>query len=248
MRIIARLDIKQNTLIKSVLYDGVRKLGDPEIFANEYYCSEIDELLIVNNTGSLYNTKLDCELLKKIRKKKALPITAGGGITSLDDAFQLIKSGSDKIVINSLIHKNYSEAKKIVDALGSSSVVGAIQIEWCNSVSRQREDEVITFYEMAREATNLSLKETLKKYLDLGVGEVLLTDVGRDGCYSGLNQGLLETLNEFKNDFPLLIGGGFSNKEEIKKFKGVASGIVISSSFHYKKTKVSEVVKYTNSL
>ena len=113
MRIISRLDIKSNLLIKSVKFDGVKKIGDPEIFANDYYKSGIDELLIINNTGSLYNTKLDPELIKYIRKNKALPITSGGGIKSLQDAICLIQSGSDKIVINSLIHKNYKEVKKL---------------------------------------------------------------------------------------------------------------------------------------
>ena len=159
MRIISRLDIKSNLLIKSVKFDGVKKIGDPEIFANDYYKSGIDELLIINNTGSLYNTKLDPELIKYIRKNKALPITSGGGIKSLQDAICLIQSGSDKIVINSLIHKNYKEVKKIINSLGSSSVVGAIQFD-------TRSEKFMTLYEMAREFTNLSLIETIKKYID----------------------------------------------------------------------------------
>ena len=119
MRIISRLDIKSNLLIKSVKFDGVKKIGDPKIFASNYYNSGVDELMLINNTGSLYNTQLDKSLIKSIRKDKALPITSGGGIKSLSDAISLIESGSDKIVINSLIHKNYTEAKKIINTLGS---------------------------------------------------------------------------------------------------------------------------------
>ena len=65
MRIIARLDIKLNKLIKSIMYEGVRQLGDPEKFAQNYYNAGIDELILVNNTGSLYNTKLDLKIVKK---------------------------------------------------------------------------------------------------------------------------------------------------------------------------------------
>ena len=241
MRIISRLDIKSNLLIKSVKFDGVKKIGDPEIFANDYYKSGIDELLIINNTGSLYNTKLDPELIKYIRKNKALPITSGGGIKSLQDAICLIQSGSDKIVINSLIHKNYKEVKKIINSLGSSSVVGAIQFD-------TRSEKFMTLYEMAREFTNLSLIETIKKYIDLGVGEILLTDINRDGCYVGLNEKLIEILCEFKDKAPLLIGGGFSQKKQIKKFKEIASGLVISSAFHYKKINIKELISYNNVL
>ena len=146
MRIISRLDIKMGTLIKSVMYDGVRKIGNPAEYANNYVESSIDELMLINNTGSLYNTKLDLDLIKEIRKKKALPISAGGGITNCKDAENLIQSGCDKVVINSLIHKNVEEVVKIVDALGSSSVTGAIQFE-------KRDDSYVTLYEMAREGS-----------------------------------------------------------------------------------------------
>ena len=128
MRIIARLDIKNDILIKSIMYDGVKKLGDPLIYAHRYFTEGIDELMIINNTGSLYNTKLNKELLSKIRKGKAIPISAGGGISSYDDAMRLI-DGSDKVIINSIIHKNRKDVVKIINALGASSVVGAIQYE-----------------------------------------------------------------------------------------------------------------------
>ena len=65
MRIISRLDIKQSFLIKSVMFDGVRKVGDPIVFAEQYYNSSIDELMLINNTGSLYGTQLDFNIVKK---------------------------------------------------------------------------------------------------------------------------------------------------------------------------------------
>ena len=175
MRIIARLDIKNDILIKSIMYDGVKKLGDPLIYAHRYFTEGVDELMIINNTGSLYNTKLNSQLLSKIRKGKAIPISAGGGISSYDDAMRLIESGSDKVIINSIIHKNTKDVEKIVNALGASSVVGAIQYE-------KRENNFLTLYEMARESTGLNLYDTLDLYCNLGVGEVLITDVKRDGC------------------------------------------------------------------
>ena len=85
-----------------------------------------------------------------------MPITSGE-IKSLSDAISLIESGSDKVVINSLIHKNYTEAKKIINTLGSSSVVGSIQFD-------NKNGKFITLYEMARVFTELSLKETIKIY------------------------------------------------------------------------------------
>ena len=85
MRIISRLDIKQSSF-KSVMFDGVRKVGDPIDIAKKYYNSSIDELMLINNTGSLYGTQLDPNIVQKIRNGKAIPISAGGGITNLDQA------------------------------------------------------------------------------------------------------------------------------------------------------------------
>ena len=241
MRIIARLDIKLGTLIKSVMYDGVRKLGNPKDFAKDYYDNGIDELMLINNTGSLYGTKLDLNLIKEIRDKKALPISAGGGINSYEDAINLIQSGSDKVVINSLIHKNPKEVVKIVDALGSSSVTGAIQFE-------NRNENYVTLYEMAREATELNLIDTIKKYRDLGIGELLITDIKRDGCYTGLNRDIAEKISEFKNAFPIILSGGFNKIEDIDFYKDILSGVAISSVIHFKSLTVTEIMNYKNKI
>ena len=239
MRIISRLDIKIGTLIKSVMYDGVRKLGNPIDYANDYIENSIDELMLINNTGSLYNTKLDLNLIKDIRNNKALPISAGGGITDYEDAINLIQAGCDKVVINSLIHKKPKEVVKIVNALGSSSVTGAIQFE-------KRENQYVTLYEMARESTGLNLIETIKMYKDLGIGELLITDTKRDGCFTGLNKDIYEIISEFKNQFPIILSGGFINLEDIKYYKDILSGISISSAFHLKKLNVLETIEYRN--
>ena len=143
MRIIARIDVKNNFLIKSVRYDGVRKLGITDYYVKKYYQSSINELIISNITGSLYKTKIDSQLLKGIRKIASMPIAAGGGISSLKDAVDIIKSGCDKVVINSLIHSNIDEAKKIIDVLGSSSVIGSIQYSY--------NDKSESYFKMGRE-------------------------------------------------------------------------------------------------
>jgi len=241
MRVIARLDIKQGVLIKSIMFDGVKKLGDPKFFAQNYYEQGIDEIILVNNTGSLYNTKIDPNLIKEIRLNKSIPISAGGGITSLEDAIKIIESGCDKVIINSLIHKNFEEAKKIVNCLGSSSVIGAIQFE-----KKVFDDGAQTFYEMARESTGLNLQDCILKYKDLGVGELLLTDVSKDGIYKGLSKEINDIIEEHKYNFPILLSGGFKEINEMKLYDKKISGVVISSSFHYKKIRVKELIDYRN--
>tara|TARA_Y100001970_G_scaffold292954_1_gene436807 strand:+ start:1340 stop:2068 length:729 start_codon:yes stop_codon:yes gene_type:complete len=236
MRFISRLDIKNDLLIKSISFDGVKKIGNPEIFSNKYYKNGIDEIMLINNTGSLYGTKLNPELVKKIRSNKNCPISAGGGIDCLNDAISLNNSGADKIVLNSLIHKNEIESKKIIDYLGGSSVIGAIQ-------TKKIGDEFKTFYEMSREYSGKNLNQTIEKYIEIGVGEILITSIEDDGCYSGLNKGITKICEDYVKDYPILISGGLINEMCLSELNKDISGIVISSSLHYEKFDYKNFLK-----
>ena len=239
MRIIARLDIKTGMLIKSVQFDGQRKLGKPEDFASEYFNKKIDEIFLINNTGSLYNTTLENEVIKKIRKKISIPIAGGGGVSTTKDAEELIKNGCDKIVLNTLLYEKPKVFSEIVSVFGSSSVVGSIQYNSTKNYS--------TYYKMAREKTGIDLVDAIKKNLDFGCGEILITEINRDGRYKGIDQNALGTIKKFKNT-PILIGGGFKEKKEIELFNNHVSAIVISSSLHYQKVDLKDLIDYKNLL
>ena len=139
--------------------------------------------------------------------------------------------------MNTLIHQNPQEVSKIIDILGSSSVVGVIEVDTRSSIPTSA-------YEMSRQSSGLDLDQTIKKYLNLGVGEIVLTDVGRDGCYTGLNKDFIEIVKKYKYEAPFLISGGFFKKEEIEKFINVFSGIIISSVFHFEKLDVKSLIEY----
>ena len=197
--------------------------------------------MLINNTGSLYGTHLDTNIIKKIRDQKAIPISAGGGISNLEDAKKLINAGADKIVVNSLLHKDPKEVTKIINVAGSSSVVGVIEVD-------TRSKKLVSAYEMSRQSSGLNLEQTIKKYLNIGVGEIVLIDVGRDGCFKGLNEDFIKIVEKYKYDAPFLISGGFFQREEIKKFMGVFSGIIISSVFHFGKIDVKSLMEYKETI
>ena len=99
---------------------------------------------------------------------------------------------------------------------------------------------------MARESTGLNLNDCIMKYKDLGVGELLLTDISRDGIYKGLSKEINEIIEEHKYNFPLLLSGGFKENNEMEFYDKKISGVVISSSFHYKKIRVNDLINYRN--
>lgn len=237
MRIIVRLDLKQDQIIKGIQLEGLYKVGSAYDLTKKYYREGADEIFLINNTGSLFQTTIDPSVIRRIRKNKLLPIAAGGGIKNLKDALQLIENGADKVVINSLLSENKNEVKKIVDTLGSSSVVGSIQFE-------KKNGKFVSLKKMARELVSDNLKDTLKLYSNLGIGELLLNDVSRDGTLFGLSSDILDELKDYKNLFPILVSGGFKDTHDLKIFKDKVSGIVISNALFTNKISIKKLKNY----
>ena len=233
MRIIAKLDIKQSHIIKSIRYDGVRKIGDIKEYLERYLKFNLDEIVFLNCTGSLYNTKINLNLLNEMNSMCNFPISAGGGIKNLDDAKKLIFNGCDK-----LIHENLHEAKKIINTFGSASVVGSIQY-------REKDKKIEVYHTMARIKTKYSLEECINFYEDTGVGEIILNNIDNDGKISGIDESpkILEIIEKNKN-IPFLVNGGFNSFEQIKKYYNLFSGIIISSALHFGEIDYHDINKF----
>ena len=116
-RIIARLEIKSNNVVKGIRMEGLRKIGNPELLVEKYFKDGADEIILSDIVASLYNRNHLYELVSKICKKINIPITVGGGIRSFDDALRLLKSGADKITINTHAVKNKTLIKECAEKL-----------------------------------------------------------------------------------------------------------------------------------
>ena len=122
IRLIGRLDIKGQNLIKGIRFEGLRVLGDPENFAVDYYNQGIDELMYIDTVASLYGRNNLLEFVKKIGKKVFTPLTVGGGIRSLDDAKEFLNSGADKVALNTAAINNPKIINQIAKRFGSQSI------------------------------------------------------------------------------------------------------------------------------
>ena len=126
-RIIARLDIKGKKLIKGIRFEGLRVIGDAIDFAEKYYLNGVDEILYIDAVASLYGRNSLSDILSETSKRIFVPITAGGGIKSIEDAKSLISNGADKVAINTGLVENISLAKSLVKVFGSQCIVASIQ-------------------------------------------------------------------------------------------------------------------------
>ena len=106
MRIIARLDIKSENLIKGIQFEGLRVIGNPNEYALKYYNDNADEILLIDTVASLYNRNNIVEIINKASENIFVPITAGGGIREIKDVEKLLKNGADKVFVNTGAVKN----------------------------------------------------------------------------------------------------------------------------------------------
>ena len=127
IRLIARLDIKAPNLVKGIQLEGLRKLGDPNIFAKKYYQEGIDEIYFEDIVASLYERNSLVEIIKRTTENVFVPITVGGGLRNIDDISSALRSGADKVSINTAAIKNPEIIKKAAKRFGSQSIVLSIQ-------------------------------------------------------------------------------------------------------------------------
>ena len=126
IRLIPRMDIKGSKLIKGIQLEGLRVIGDPNTFAKKYYNQGADELLYMDSVASLYGRNSLKELVANAAKDVFIPITVGGGIRSVEDAADILRSGADKIAINTAAVNNPKLITDLVNKFGSQCIVISI--------------------------------------------------------------------------------------------------------------------------
>ena len=237
-RLIARLDVKNNKLIKSIGFEGLRVIGEINTFAKKYYNEGIDEILYIDTIASLYERISLTEVIRKASEDIFVPITVGGGIKTTEDIKNILRCGADKIAINSEAIRNNAFISEAANIFGSQCIVVSIQAKM---IAKDRWE---AFYLNGRESSGLDVIEWAKKVEKLGAGEILLTSVDFDGTQRGLDMNLLKNVSD-SISIPVIGSGGTKNKENINEcFKKTSvSAIAVGSILHYEKETISNIKK-----
>jgi cyclase len=239
-RIIARLDIKNEYVVKGLMMEGVQRVGNPIELAQKYYSQGADEILILDTVASLYQRIELPEIISEIVKKTFIPICAGGGISSTEDAEKLFFSGADKICLNTAAVNNPRLITDLANKFGSQSVVAQIDV-------KNYHDEYIIFINSGRDITKYKLKEWIKCVQDYGAGEILVTSIDKDGMSRGADYELLEIVKECCN-VPFIYGGGIQGDDEIEKlFKKDITNLTLASSLHHNEVDISKTKEILSS-
>ncbi len=234
-RIIPRLEVKNNYLIKGMRMEGLKKIGNPISFAKYYSDNNFHEIFYEDIVASLYDRKIDIEIVRKVSSNINIPLTLAGGIKNINDIETLFKNGADKVCINSSAVRNPNLINQSSKIFGSQSICVLVQF-------KKIDDTYEIFIESGREKVSRNIFDWIKEVEDKGAGEIFIISIDNDGTENALNFQLLKNLRQITK-LPMLYGGGIFNELQINKIKDMNyDGIVISNALHQK--KVNFIKKY----
>lgn len=238
LRLIARLDIKGSNLIKGVHLEGLRVIGDPNEFALDYYNQGADELIYMDCVASLYGRNHLSELIDRATKNIFIPITVGGGVRSIDDAQSILRSGADKVAINTGAVHNPRLITEVANRYGTQCMVLSIEAK---KIASDRW-EVLT--DNGREKTGLDVLQWAKLGEQAGAGEILITSVDKEGTRTGFDLDLLTAVVSNVN-IPIIASGGMGKAEDVISAAeiGKIDAIAMADIIHYKRSSFSEIRK-----
>lgn len=234
-RIIPCLDIKEGRTVKGINFVGLRDAGDPVELAKKYSDLGADELVFLDITATHERRKTLVPLVERIAKTINIPFTVGGGVSSVSDAEILLKSGADKIAINSAAIKRPEVLTELAVQFGNQCVVLAIDAKFT-------EGEWIVFLNGGRTATEKRLFEWAEEAEELGAGEILFTSMDHDGTKNGFALEALKTLNE-RLSIPVIASGGAGNIAhfvEVFQETNVAAALA-ASIFHFEEVAIEDL-------
>jgi cyclase len=262
LRIIPRLDIKGPNLVKGINLEGLRIIGDPQEYAEKYYLDGADEIIYIDSVASLYGRNNLREVVDKAARKISIPLTVGGGLRTIEDIKLILKSGADKVAINTEAVSNPEFIKRCVNYFGSSTIVLSINYKaWPNdsfkkstnlTVGSSSEKDVKkwknyfqVYTENGRQQTGFDAFEWAQLGEKYGVGEILLTSIDNEGMQKGFEMELTERLSK-KLSIPFIICGGLGKKEDAKEIyeKTKCNAISFASVLHYEKLNINEIKNY----
>ncbi|MGX4803498.1 imidazole glycerol phosphate synthase subunit HisF [Bradyrhizobium guangdongense] len=236
IRLIPRLDIKGPNLIKGVHLEGLRVVGDPQVFARRYYEQGADELLYVDVVASLYGRNNLHDIVARSARDIFVPLTVTGGIRSVDDVVTLLRSGADKIGVNTAATKRPELIGEIARKFGSQCMVLSIEAK------RMGDGRWEAYTDNGRERTGLDVIEWAKRAVDLGAGEILLTSIDQEGTRAGFDLPLVSSVSRAVS-VPVIASGGMGKLDDIGSvvLEGAADAVAMADVLHYQRLTIPQM-------
>ena len=233
-RIIPCLDVDQGRVVKGVNFLDIRDAGDPIEVAKRYDHEGADEITMLDITASHETRETTYKTVESIASQVFIPLTVGGGVRKSDDIKKLLRSGADKVSINTSAVENPDFIKEVADKFGSQCIVVAVDAK-----ATSNSWEVVTYG--GRNRTGLDALEWTQQVTEFGAGEILLTSMDRDGTKEGFDNKLVSRVSSGIS-IPVIASGGVGNLDHlVDGIKiGGAEAVLAASIFHYSEYSIRE--------
>ena len=241
-RIIPCLDVKNGRVVKGINFVELKDAGDPVEQAKIYSDGGADEICFLDITASNENRDTILDVVKKTSQECFVPLTVGGGVRNIEDISNLLKSGADKVSINTSAVTNKKNITESAESFGSQCIVIAIDAK------KKSEKRWEVFTHGGRNSTGLDVLNYAKEVEELGAGEILLTSMDRDGTKKGYDLELTELVSNSVN-IPVIASGGVGKLDHLYDGlkKGKASAVLAASIFHFGEFSINDAKKYLES-
>ncbi|MDG4656876.1 imidazole glycerol phosphate synthase subunit HisF [Ectobacillus antri] len=234
-RIVPCLDVKDGRVVKGVNFVGLADVGDPVAIAAAYNEAGADELVFLDITATHEGRRTMIDVVERTAAEVFIPLTVGGGISSVEDMYNMLRAGADKISVNSAAIRNPQLIADGAARFGAQCIVVAIDAK------RVGDRKWHVFINGGRIDTGLDAVEWAQKAEALGAGEILLTSMDADGTKEGYDLELTEAVSNAVT-IPVIASGGCGNNMHIVEVfeKTSASAALAASIYHYGETTIME--------
>jgi cyclase len=241
-RIIPCLDVDAGRVVKGVNFTNLHDAGDPVELARIYSEQGADELTFLDISASAEGRATTLEIIRKTAEEVFIPLTVGGGIRTVDDVNTLLRSGADKVSINTAAIFRPELINEIADRFGNQVLVISIDA---------RRSDTDSGYEVTthggRESAGLDALEWISQSIERGVGEILLNSMDADGTQNGFDLEMIQAVRKISS-VPVIASGGAGKVEDfVDALNAGADALLAASIFHFGQVTIPEVKRYVAS-
>jgi imidazole glycerol-phosphate synthase subunit HisF len=237
-RIIPCLDVKDGRTVKGTNFVGLRDAGDPVELATRYCVEGADELTLLDISATNESRRTLVKMVRDVAAAVNIPFTVGGGIASVEDIGRLLESGADKVSINTAAFRDPDVIREAARNFGSQCIVLSVDAKLTESKWR-------VYLNGGRVETDADAIEWIKRGVDLGAGEILLTSINADGTKAGFDIALTNAVASAA-PVPVVASGGAGTMQDFEDIftAGRADAALAASVFHYGQIEIGELKNF----
>ena len=240
-RVIPCLDVKDNRVVKGVNFLNLRDAGDPVELGARYSQAGADELVFLDITATIRSRKTIVELVSEVAKNVFIPFTVGGGIRTVEQIDELLRSGAEKVSVNTAAVENPDLLSQAAKRFGNQCVVLAIDARR----SKEQTEKWQVCVKAGSQMTDIDVVDWAVQAEKLGAGEILLTSMDADGTKAGYDNELNKAVSDAVN-IPVIASGGAGTLEHLYNaiVDGGADAVLVASITHFGNYTIKQIKEY----